>query len=178
LLHWKGAHLGLAAFARLLRDRPKAEYWIVGGGPEEANLRQLARQLGVTDRVKIWGRLGTLDEVYDKLRQSDVLVHAALHEAFGNVCLEALSSGRPVLCLNLGGPALQVTPECGYAAPADSPETAIAGLAGAMRRLHDDPALRLRMSEAARHRARDAFSWEKLGKAMNDFYASVATRDV
>ncbi len=42
------------------------------------------------------------------------MVHPALHEAFGISCLEALAAGRPVICLNCGGPALQVTPEVGF----------------------------------------------------------------
>ncbi|GBD39718.1 hypothetical protein HRbin37_02004 [bacterium HR37] len=47
LLHWKGFHLGLMAFARFVREFPQGEYWIIGDGPERRNLERLTRELGV-----------------------------------------------------------------------------------------------------------------------------------
>src|ERR1019366_8411966 len=107
LLHWKGFHWGLAAFARFHRVCPESEYWVVSSGPEAGALKQLAAELGIAQCVTFWGRLPKLADVYDKLAQADVLVHPAAHEAFGNVCLEALAAGRPVICLDAGGPSVQ-----------------------------------------------------------------------
>jgi len=117
LLHWKGFHLGLQAFARFNRVCPDSEYWVVSDGPEAGALKQLAADLRIAHRVTFWGRLPELTDVCGKLAQADVLVHPALHEAFGNVCLEALAAGRPVICLDAGGPSLQVTDQCGFKAP-------------------------------------------------------------
>ncbi len=97
-------------------------------------------------------------DVYDKLAQADVLVHPAVHEAFGNVCLEALAAGRPVICLDAGGPGLQVTEECGFKAPVVSLRQALQSMADAMAQLYRDPELRLRMGQAARERAQRAVS--------------------
>ena len=55
LLHWKGLHLGLKAFAQA--NLPEAEYWILGEGPERDRLQTMAEELGIGDRVKFWGRL-------------------------------------------------------------------------------------------------------------------------
>ncbi len=172
LLHWKGYHWGLQAFARFSRDCPDSEYWLVSSGPEAGALKQLAVDLGISHRVKFWGYLPTLKDVFDKLAQADALVHPAAHEAFGNVCLEALAAGRPVICLDAGGPALQVTEGCGFKAPVASLEQALDGMADAMRKLYRDPELRLRMSAAARERARRDFHWAHKGERMNALYES------
>src|SRR2546430_4418443 len=39
--------------------------------------------------------------------------HPSLHDSGGWVCLEAMAAGRPVICLDLGGPGYQVTEESG-----------------------------------------------------------------
>src|SRR5205085_1454539 len=148
LIHWKGFHLSLRAFARFQTSYPDSEYWIVSSGPEGDRLKTLANQLGVERKVVFWGGFRTLQEVYAKLAQCDVLVHPALHEAFGNVCLEAMAAGRPVICLDLGGPALQVTEETGIKVPAIAPEQVVHDLAAALSRLASDPALRVRLGQA------------------------------
>jgi glycosyltransferase involved in cell wall biosynthesis len=173
LLHWKGFHWGLQAFARFHRVCPESEYWIVSSGPEAGNLKQLAAELGIAQCVTFWGRLPELADVYDKLAQADVLVHPAAHEAFGNVCLEALAAGRPVICLDAGGPALQVTEECGFKASVASEEQVLDAMAGAMEKLYRNPELLGRMGVAARERARTHFNWACKGERMNTLYQSI-----
>lgn len=173
LLHWKGFHLGLQAFARFHRLCPDSEYWIVSGGPEAAAWKQLACDLGIANCVTFWGYLPKLTDVYEKLAQADVLVHPALHEAFGNVCLEALAAGRPVICLDTGGPGLQVTPACGFKAPVTSVEEALQSMADAMTQLFRDPELRLRMANAARQRVRSHFHWRQKAEQMSALYREV-----
>jgi glycosyltransferase involved in cell wall biosynthesis len=173
LLHWKGTHLSIRAFAEFVKKCPESEFWIINNGPEAVRLKKLATELGVADKVMFWGKLPKLKDVYDKLAASDVLVHPALHEAFGNVCLEALAAGRPVICLDIGGPALQVTDETGIRATSSSPEQAIQELAAAMKRLYDDPDLRLRMGQACRKRVEQHFSWDEYGTQMNEHYLAI-----
>jgi glycosyltransferase involved in cell wall biosynthesis len=170
LLHWKGFHLGLEAFARFNRVCPDSEYWVVSSGPEAGALKQLAAELRIAHRVTFWGRLPELADVYGKLAEADVLVHPALHEAFGNVCLEALAAGRPVICLDAGGPGLQVTDQCGLKAPVDSRERALSAMADGMALLYRDTNLRLRMGAAARERARTCFHWARKAERMNACY--------
>ncbi|MGA7624821.1 MAG: glycosyltransferase [Candidatus Acidiferrales bacterium] len=173
LIHWKGFHLSLRAFAKFQASHPDSEYWITSSGPEDANLRNLAKNLGIDSKVVFWGGFRTLQEVYAKLEECDVLVHPALHEAFGNVCLEAMAAGRPVVCLDLGGPALQVTKETGIKVPARAPGQVIGDLAMAFCRLADDAELRLRFGQAARRRAEMDFGWDKKGEWMNRVYTLI-----
>ncbi len=166
LVFWKGFHLGLRAFARL--GKVDAEYWIVGGGPAHASLVALAEELGVSDRVRFYGEVSR-HEALAQLTQAHVLVHPSLHEAGGMVCVEAMAAGKPVICLDLGGPALQVTEDSGFKIAADAPDQAVAGLAEAMNRLVSSCELRDRMGAAARLRARD-FSWRRRGDYLSQFY--------
>ena len=96
--------------------------------------------------MRFFGHLPSFSDVLAKLAQAHVLMHPALHEAFGNVCLEALAAGRPVVCLDIGGPASQVTPETGFAAPATTPEDAVQAMAAFLARIAGNRALLADMS--------------------------------
>jgi glycosyltransferase involved in cell wall biosynthesis len=172
LLHWKGFHLGLMAFARLCREFPESEYYLIGTGPERHNLESLANKLGIAPHVRFLGALSR-PRVLEKLLECDVLLHPSLHDSGNWVCLEAMAAGRPVICLALGGPALQVTESTGFKLPAVSPEQVIKDLAGSMARLAKDPALRRAMGEAGRQRVAECFSWDKKGELIQEIYQEV-----
>jgi glycosyltransferase involved in cell wall biosynthesis len=173
LIHWKGFHLSLRAFAEFQVSYPDSEYWIVSSGPEGDHLKAAANELGVESKVVFGGGFRTLQEVYAKLAQCDVLVHPALHEAFGNVCLEAMAAARPVICLDLGGPALQVTHETGIKVPAITPDQVVRDLANAMTRLAQTPGLRVSMGIAARQRVQEHFDWAGKGDWLSELYREV-----
>ena len=171
LLHWKGFYLGVRAFAE--SNLPNAEYWILGEGPEHKRLVSLASELGISKRVKLWG-IQSRDEVLVKLGQSSALVHPSLHDSGGWVCLEAMAAGRPVICLDLGGPAQQIVAETGIKVPAHNPEQAVEGIAAAMVRLAESPELRLQMGQAGQQRVKDCYSWTAKGKLLAETYRKTA----
>ena len=79
------------------------ELWIVGSGPEEPALRELAEgKLGV--RVR-WLGLLPLSEVPDVMAQTDCLVLPSVHDGWGAVVSEALMTGTPVVCSDACGAA-------------------------------------------------------------------------
>jgi glycosyltransferase involved in cell wall biosynthesis len=166
LVFWKGFHLGLKAFARM--DHRDAEYWIVGTGSALGSLQRLARQLGVADRVRFCGGVPR-NEALAHLKQAHVLVHPSLHESGGMVCLEAMASGKPVICLDLGGPALQVTSATGFKIAASNPEKAVQDLSQAMNSLAASAELRDNMGRAGRIHAHE-FDWRRRGDFLNQHY--------
>jgi glycosyltransferase involved in cell wall biosynthesis len=111
-------------------------------------------------------------QVLERLAECDVLVHPSLHDSGGYVCVEAMAAGRPVICLELGGPALLVTEQTGIKIPATSPEQVIRDLAAAMSQLACDPLECERLGESARRRVRENFAWEGKG----DFIAAIYNR--
>ncbi len=160
LLHLKGFELGLRAFADFLKGGAEGEYWLLGEGPEQERLEKLATNLGISKSVSFLGHVPRA-EVLRRLADCDVLLHPSLHDSGGWVCLEAMAAGRTVLCLNTGGPALQVTEATGVKIPATSPEQVVRDLSAALQRIFDDPELRVRIGEAARQRVAEHFCWEK-----------------
>jgi glycosyltransferase involved in cell wall biosynthesis len=173
LLHLKGFHLALRAFARL--NGIDAEYWIIGDGPEASRLRRLVADLGLTHRVRFLGALPR-DAVLGHITDSDVLVHPSLHESGGIACLEAMAAAKPVICLDLGGPAAQVTPEVGVKIPASAPAAVVRELARAMRALALDPALRQRLGTSGRRRIMEEFVWEKKANKIASLYRGMLHR--
>jgi glycosyltransferase involved in cell wall biosynthesis len=72
-----------------------------------------------------------------------------------------MAAGKPVICLDLGGPGVQVTKETGFKIPARTPEQVVEEMAEAMLRLATDKALCKQMGEAARERVESNFNWER-----------------
>ena len=172
LLQWKGLHLGLQAFAELLKERPASEYWIFGDGSERANLEHLTAELGIGEQVRFWGNVSRT-ELLQKLGESDILLHPSLHDSGGYICLEAMAAGRPVVCLDLGGPGVIVTKETGVKIAAISPEQTVADLTKALKELSDNPQLIKKMGEAAKQRIQENFEWEKKGNQLADLYRRI-----
>jgi glycosyltransferase involved in cell wall biosynthesis len=170
LLHLKGFHLGLRAFAEA--GIPRAEYWVIGGGPERARLELLACQLCIDASVRFFGALPR-DETLRRIEECDVLVHPTLHDSGGWVCLEAMAVGRPVICLDLGGPATQVTTATGILVPGKSQNQAVHDLCVAMQRVARDDALRWRMGRAARERVARDFHYAGKIRRLNAIYTDV-----
>jgi len=174
LLHWKGFHLGLRAFAAA--NLPDAEYWIVGDGPERPKLVELATRLRIANRVRFCGPQRWNDAL-QTLATCHVLVHPSLHDSGGFVCLEAMATGKPVLCLDLGGPAEQVTPLTGVKVAALTPEQAVSDLARAMTLLGNTPDLRHAMGEEGRRRVKSEYIWDTKGDRLDAMYESVLDQE-
>lgn len=169
MLHWKGLHLGLRAFARLRQELPDSEYWIMGEGPEAGNLKKLARDLGIENQVVFVGQVPR-DQVLAKIAKCDVMLHPTLHDSSGWASVEAMACGRPVVCFDLAGPALQVDSDNGFKVAAESPEQAICDLTSALSFLANDPEARLRMGRAARAKVASELNWSRKADRIRGFY--------
>jgi len=167
LIHWKGFHLGVMGFAQ--SGLSNAEYWVVGGGPERRRLESLAIGLDVAERVRFFGQLPR-PEVLKLMGLCHVLIHPSLHDSGGLVCMEAMASGRPVICLDIGGPAVQVTDESGFKITARQQDQTVAELAQAMQRLEATPNLWQQMGNHARQRVQQNFCWRNRVMIMSKLY--------
>lgn len=170
LLGWKGVSLAIEALAQA--RLPDAELWIIGGGPEEFDLRRTADRLGIAAKIKFWGELPR-DQVFAKLGQCHVLVHPSLHDSGGWVCLEAMAARRPVICLDHAGPGALVSGEAGIKVPAESDGQVIRDIAASMWQLAGDRQLRARMGEAGRRLVLARFAWPSKCAEMSRMYTTL-----
>lgn len=105
------------------------------------------------------------DELPAFLRAGDLLVHASVREQFGQVLVEAMACGLPVIAVNRGGPASIVDdPASGWLVEPDDP----AALGAAMAEAVNDEADRLQRGERAREKAVAHYSWEQIGAELAD----------
>lgn len=137
-----------------LRDHPALPtFVVVGNGPESDRLAREIDNRGLAGRVMLGGALygADLRAAYDA---ADVLLSTSDYEGFGLTVVEAMAAGLPVVATAVGGVTdLVVHGETGFLAPRGD----AAALAGAVARLIDDAALRVRMATGARARARERF---------------------
>ena len=172
LIHWKGFGLVIRSFATLAATVPEARLIIVGDGPELPRLRALAQMLGCMNRIEFAGWAARTEAV-QRMREADVFLHLSLREGGGAVVLEAMAAGKPVVCLDMGGPALHVTDECGIKIPPHSPDQAVRDAASALRALYSDAEARARMGAAARRRAEKVYCWRRLGDELMQIYQAI-----
>jgi glycosyltransferase involved in cell wall biosynthesis len=175
LLGWKGFHLGLQSFAKIQKEIPNSEYWIIGDGPQRGYLEKLTIDLNIQEKVRFFGKLPRRDTLI-QLAECDVKILPSFHDSGGWVCLEAMAAGRPVICLDLGGPGVLINEDVGIKIKANTPKQAIQDMGEAMLKLAKDSHLRRQMGEAGRKRIKDSFTWEARGKFLSNLYTQIATK--
>jgi phosphatidylinositol alpha-1,6-mannosyltransferase len=158
----KGQDTVIRAMPAILTRLPDARYLIVGTGPDEARLRQLAEECGVVHAVVFAGSVPH-DRVSSYYVACDVVIHPNRRmpdgdvEGFGIVFLEANVFGKPVIGGNSGGvPDAVVDGETGLLVEPDN----VQAVADAAVRLLVDRDLARRLGEQGQERARTEFSWE------------------
>lgn len=99
LKHLKGQDLSLRALSAI----PEASLDLYGQGPWEKDLRQLAAELGVADRVRFLGAVSR-EELYAALPHYDIALLPSRSEGFGLALAEPMAAGVPVVSVALPGP--------------------------------------------------------------------------
>jgi glycosyltransferase involved in cell wall biosynthesis len=161
----------LVAAARLLKpELPSLRIWLVGPPDVEnpASIPESQLTRWVDEGILEW--LGQQQDVAALWRQAHIAVLPSYREGLPKSLLEAAASGRPMVAADVPGcREIVVDNETGLLVPA---RDSIA-LAGALRRLAGDAALRQRMGAAARHRAVEHFSQERIASETLALYRSL-----
>lgn len=111
----------IRAFEYVLREYPDSQLVLVGDGPTRPDIEQLARELGIEDRVLITGLLPR-EEVYSLLHELDLFIMSSVSEGFCVAVAEAMASELPVVVSDI--PTLRnLVGETGYFAEPECPES-------------------------------------------------------
>jgi glycosyltransferase involved in cell wall biosynthesis len=143
----------------------------VVGSIDNSPYPQLARQLGVNERVHFLGYRSDISQI---MQNVDFFVFPSRYEPFGMVVSEAMASGLPVITTAASGVAAIVTPECGIVLR-DSEN--ILALTNAMIGLANNFELRKQMGQAARAIA-EQHSWKSKAIAYLDLFEGFANKRV
>src|SRR5207248_1781920 len=97
----KNFPLLIDAMALLRRRLPAARLFILGQGDQEPQLRQQIASLGLSDAVRL---CGFQRNPWKYIARADVFALTSRYEGFGNVLIEAMACGVPVVVTSSPGP--------------------------------------------------------------------------
>ena len=121
LIEGKGFDVLLEAFQKVSQKNNGCKLTIMGGGPEEANLKARAEQLGLGGKVSFFGAYDR-KQFAKELEKADLFVLASRYETFGIVYIEAMATGLPVIATKCGGPEDFVDDSNGVLVPVNDAE--------------------------------------------------------
>lgn len=157
---------GFDVLVRALVKIPGAYLWLLGNGEEEANLRKLAAELGVADRLRF---AGWQADPGPFVAASDCFAMASSHEPLGNVVLEAWAQAVPVVATRAEGPMWFMRDgENGLMVDIGDHE----GMAAAIQRLRQEPGLACALATGGEKALEERFS----KKAITDAYVDILRR--
>ncbi|KQX35642.1 hypothetical protein ASD04_12690 [Devosia sp. Root436] len=144
----KAQHLLLAAVAPLIKTDTRLRLQIVGGGPKDEELKALAVNLGIADRVQFLGYIEAEEELYGLLRHADMFVLSSVTEGFPRVLYESMAMRLPIVATACGGiPHLMKNDENAKVVPVGDVPALTAAVAAL---IEDGPLRRALIKQAAR----------------------------
>ncbi len=173
LVYEKGFQLALEALPGLIERVGGVRFLVAGSGTHEAELKEQAHALGLTEHGTFLGWIGD-DVLHSLYRIADLCVVPSLYEPFGLVALEAMASGCPCIVADTGG-LREVVPhdEVGLRFRSRDPRS----LAEMVERVLTDQALRGRLvAEASEHVLR--FDWSDIAGQTAAVYSDLVRSTV
>ena len=161
-LYWKGMDIGLRALAELREHGIPVRLTMIGQGPEKERWQALTSQLRLANCVT-WVPWMQQKDLLRAYQAFDAMLFPSLHDSSGNVVLEAMAGGLPVVCLDIGGPAQLVDASCGRVVTVDglSAEKIVKNLAATLAELATQRHLIQDLREGALLRAQ-TFAWRQV----------------
>jgi len=138
---------------------------LAGDGAKETELRELAQELALSERVRFLGFRNDMKNLYTG---ADVTVCPSESEALSFMILESLASGTPVVATRVGGNPDIISGEDDGGMLVEYGDSD--GLAAALEKLRTDKALRRRLSENGKARIKSAFHIDAFAAAMSELY--------
>lgn len=148
----KGGHVLLEAFSRLLKTNSEVRCIIMGEGPEEDNLKQQVRDLGIEPFVVF---PGFVEDMRPHLNALDIFMLCSLAESLPLALLEGICMGKPAIGSDVGdvGRVLDFGKEDLIVPPGN-----VDGFCRALKKLVDQPQLRQRYGQLAREKVETEYS--------------------
>jgi len=174
---WKGQHVFLRAASMVHRRFPNARFQIVGSAlfneiHYERYLHRLTASLGLEDVVEF---TGFREDVPNLIAKMDLIVHASTTgEPFGQVIVEGMAAGKPIVATNGGGvPEIVVDGQTGLLVPMGNAPA----MAKAICRFLADPARRAEAGRRGRQRVNERFTIQFTADKVQRLYDEVLVQE-
>jgi len=166
LVKEKGLFYGLEAIHQLINERglTNIEYYILGDGPEDQDLKTMAQNLQIKDKVYFMGPQ-TQEAVIRILRESHLFFLPSIAEALPVVLMEAQATGLPVVATDVGSVTqVMVDNQSGYIVAVRD----VKAMCDKMEYLIRNPQLWAAMGQAGRRHVEERYDIKKLNKRLVD----------
>jgi glycosyltransferase involved in cell wall biosynthesis len=157
----------LKAIPIILKKFPRTAFLIIGDGPEKENLQRFSAHLKIQENTFF---LGQRADIPDLLALMDLTVLCSFREGLPNAILESMAAGLPVIATNVGGNSEAIAD--GVTGFLFEPHDFLT-LANKVIELLADSLLRLQIGSAAKRRAEEQFSRERLIYNYEEVYKSL-----
>src|SRR3989344_3176204 len=148
------------------------ELQILGDGPDEKKLKELAKELKVEDIVQFIGYVKP-EKVYDYLAGADIFVRPSRTEGLGSSFLEAMGAGLPIIGTQAGGiPDFLKDGETGLFCKVDDPKD----LAEKIKKLMTDEKLAKRISENGHQLVLEKYDWNDIARRMENIFKTMGKK--
>jgi glycosyltransferase involved in cell wall biosynthesis len=163
----KGVDILVNAFAESMELMPSSILIIVGAGPDEDKIKNMASKLGINNKIRFFGHSREVIKYY---HAADIYVLPSYAEGMPNSLLEAMACGLPIIASKIGGvvDVIENGKDGILFEPGD-----ISGLSSALVRLSKDVGLRVRLGEEARKKAVEGFSIERVADEYIKIYENM-----
>jgi len=169
LLKIKGFDIAIKSFKNFSEHSSNSKLIIAGDGPELNNLKKLAEDLGIKDKVIFKGWLNHKNLI-EEIDNTDVFLFCSLRDGGGAVVVEAMAKGKPVVCFDFAGPGFHIDEKCGIKIKPENPKQAINDISKALEKLYSNKEYRISLGINARKKAETEYDWNKLGDRLNEIY--------
>jgi glycosyltransferase involved in cell wall biosynthesis len=165
LVELKNHAAAIRATARMAAQSDRPQLVLIGSGPLQQQLESLARQLGISERVRL---LGERSDARDLLPGLDAFVMPSLTEGHSIALLEAAAAGLPIIATNVGGnPEIVSHERTGLLVPADDERS----ICSALQRLDADRVFAGKLGAKARAWVLEHVSVLAMADAYDEVYA-------
>ena len=158
---WRGFDLIIEALTKAVKSDPNIHLTIVGKGSDRKRLEQIAMKNNVIKNITFTGNVSH-DEYLGFLSESDAVVNASLKEGAVTVSFDAMSMGKPLICIDTTGYTRYFNSKYAIIIPLSSRSQIIDNISNAILKLTDIET-RKEMERNA-DSASKCFTWEFRGK--------------
>lgn len=145
------------------------KFLILGAGPELENLKNLAKELGLENKVMFLGEISHR-ELPQYLKISDIFVRPSLSEGLGNSFLEAMACGLPIIGTPVGGiPDFLKDRETGLFAEVKNSRN----IAEKIKLLFQNEALRKKIAENGKNLVVEKYNWDVIARKFRSILQSL-----